>query len=106
MDPLFLTPESTLDISIRTTFSEFGAPIFTVDDGGPYRLRTATGREFARIQQVIGRNDVDVAYTLLPDYLVGGVDKDKICQLHPDVVWTVLLEVLKRSRVSEDQAGK
>ena len=50
MDPPFLTPESTLDISIRTTFSEFGAPIFTVEDGGPYRLRTATGREFARIQ--------------------------------------------------------
>ena len=106
MDPIFLTPDVTVNVSIKTSFSEYGAPFFTIEDGGPYEIRTATGREFARIQQAIGKSDIDAGYAMLPAFLVGGVDKDKICQLHPDVVWAVLVEVLKRSRVSEADAGK
>ena len=54
MDPIFLTPETTVEVSIRTKFETVGEANLTrydIEDGGPYSIRTATGREFAVIQQ-------------------------------------------------------
>ncbi len=106
MDAIFLTPDVTVDVSIKHSVSEAGALSIEITEGGPYKIRTATGREYAKIQTAIGRIDVDAAYTLLPSFMVGGVERERMDSLHPEVVWTVLLEVLRRSRVTEAQAGK
>lgn len=103
MDSIFLTPETTFDVSIRV---DKESKSIKIEDGGPYRLRTATGREFARLQRAIHDSDSDAAFNLFRIFVVSGIPEDKIEQLHPDVVWFVLVEVLKRSRVSEEQQGK
>ena len=108
MDSIFLTPDITFDVSIKTTFSDDGhnIPRFSISDGGPYKLRTATGRQYAKIQQAYIQQDADAAYALLPEFLVAGVEKTMIPNLHPAVVWEIFVEVLKRSRVSEVDRGK
>lgn len=108
MDDIFLTPDVTVDLTIRTSRSEDGNGVmrFTIEDGGPYKLRTATGREYGRIQQAYYKQDLDASYKLLRDHLVEGVPEDKIESIHPDLVWILLAEVLKRSRLSEVQRGK
>lgn len=105
MDSIFLAPEATTPVSIRTKAGA-KAPVIEVTDGGPYLLRTATGREYGRVQAAIAHSNIDAQYELLPSFLVGGVDPKDIEKLHPNVVTTVLIEVLNRSRVSEVQAGK
>jgi len=117
MDPIFLTPETTVKISIRTTFEKVGESSlarYEIEDGGPYEIRTATGREFAAIQQAYGRQDADAAYSLVQKFLVGGVGdgldakaKSALFEsLHPDLVWRILFEVLRRSRPSETDQKK
>ena len=113
MDPIFLTPDVTFSVSIRTEF-EKGLPRFKIEDGGPYKIRTATGREFAAIQQAFGHSDSDAAYTLCEKMVQSGIADDKkgtersevFGSLHPDVIWAILLEVVKRSRASELDRGK
>lgn len=117
MDPIFLTPETTVEISIKTTFQEVGGSRlarYDIEDGGPYSIRTATGREFAAIQQAYGRQDIDAAYSLVQKFLVRGVGDDLkpdaksalFESLHPDLVWRILFEVLRRSRPSETDQKK
>jgi len=117
MDPIFLTPETTVEVSIRTKFETVGEANLTrydIEDGGPYSIRTATGREFAVIQQAWGRQDIDAAYTLVQKFLVRGVGDDLKPEakaalfesLHPDLVWKILFEVIRRSRPSETDQKK
>lgn len=107
MDNIFLTPEQTFGVTVRTTYTAAGVPVFTVEDGGPYKLRTATGREFHRIQRTFVEQDAEGAYKLLALFLEPGViPEDKIGSVHPDCVWAMLLEVVKRSRVGDAEAGK
>ena len=117
MDPIFLTPETTVKVSIRTTFEKVGDSSlarYEIEDGGPYEIRTATGREFAAIQQAYGRQDIDSAYSLVQKFVVRGIGDDLKPEaksalfesLHPDLVWRVLFEVLKRSRPSETDQKK
>ena len=105
MDSIFLTPETTFPVSIKPEKDEAGRLSFKITDGGPYTLRTATGREFGRIQQAVGRSDIDASYGLLPSFL-GGIDPKDIEKLHPQVVQFLLIEILSRSKVSETEAGK
>lgn len=108
MDDIFLTPDATIQLTIRTKRSDdgFSRMSFEIEEGGPYHIRTATGREYGKIQQAYMREDVEAAYVLIRQHLVSGVPSDKIDALHPDIVWLLLAEVLKRSRVSEVQQGK
>lgn len=117
MDPIFLTPETTIKIAIRTTFKKVGESSvarYEIEDDGPYEIRTATGREFATIQQAYGRQDIDAAYSLLQKFLIRGVGDDLkpeakstlIESIHPDLVWMILCEVLRRSRPSETDQKK
>lgn len=105
MDSIFLAPEATTPVSIRTKVSN-GKPVIEITDGGPYLLRTATGREYGRVQAAIAHSNVDAQYEILPSFLVGGIDPKDIEKLHPNVVAMVLIDVLNRSRVSEVQSGK
>lgn len=107
MDPIFLTPDTTVEISIRSEIIE-GTNVarYTIEDGGPYKIRTATGREYAAVQQAYAKQDIGEAYALLRKFLVAGVPAEMFERLHPDVVWRVLAEVLTRSRVSEADRGK
>jgi hypothetical protein len=109
MDSIFLSPEATFDISVKTEFSETEGvkiAVFKITDGGPFQVRTATGREYARVQNAYRRRDPDELYDLLKLFVVKGVPADKIGLLHPDLAWTILFEVLKRSRLSETDQGK
>lgn len=106
MDPIFLVPEATVSVSIKPTYSGDLLTGFAIESGGPYELRTATGREFGRVQKIFRDNDIDEAFDILPKFLVKGIEKRDIENLHPDLVWVILIEVLKRSRVSEAEAGK
>jgi len=109
MDPIFLTTEATIAISIKTEMKEIGGhkhPRFSITDGGPYEIRTATGREYAKIQAAYSRSDVDAAYDLVKIFLIKGIEADKIEALHPDLVWQILAEILRRSRISETDLGK
>lgn len=110
MDPMFLSQDITVDISIKSTVTDHptGAKIisFDITGGGPYRIRTATGREYGKIQQAVNKGDVDACYDLAKQFLVGGVEKSMIEKLHPDVIFAVLIEVLSRSRVTGEQLGK
>lgn len=108
MDDIFLTPEATVSLSVRTIRSTDGNEVmrFSIEDGGPYQLRTATGREYGKIQNTYVKQDIDAAYALIRAHLVAGVPAEMIDKLHPDVVWLLLAETLKRSRMSEVQRGK
>ena len=106
MDPIFLVPEATVSVSIKPEYSGEILAGFTVEDGGPYEIRTATGREYGKIQKAFRDDDVDSLYELLPDFLLKGVGKKEMENLHPFVVRAVLWDVIKRSRVSEAEAGK
>ena len=114
MDPIFLTPDVTFSVSIKTKFDKNDRPVFAIKDGGPYKIRTATGREFHAIQTAVGRADVDAAYALCQTFVQGGIaDELKgdertaiFDRLHPDVAWAIVLEVAKRSRASELDRGK
>lgn len=117
MDPIFLTPETTVKIAIRTAFKTVGGSSiarYEIEADGPYEIRTATGREFAAIQQAYGRQDIDAAYSLLQKFLVKGVGDDLKPEakaalfesIHPDLVWLILCEVLRYSRPSETDQKK
>lgn len=106
MDNIFLTPDATFSISIKTKEARGGALKFSVVDGGPYKFRTATGREYGKLQRAFSELDIDSAFRMLSAFLVDGIPAEKVESLHPDVVWTVLLEVLNRSRVSDVDRGK
>lgn len=105
MDDIFLSPDVTFGVTIKTTRSATGVPSFAIEQGGPYRLRTATGREYHRIQRAYYEQSAPEAYALLELFCVDGIPKEKMSLVHPDCVWVLLLEVLKRSRVSEADAG-
>lgn len=106
MDDIFLSPDVTFGVTIKTQRNSNGVPTFFVEDGGPYKLRTATGREYHRIQKAYYDQSAPEAYSLLALFCSDGIPKDKIESVHPDCVWAILLEVLKRSRLTEVQAGK
>ena len=107
MDNIFLTPEQTFGVTVRTTVTSSGVPVFTVEDGGPYKLRTCTGREYHRVQRAFVEQDANAAFKLLGQFLEPGIiPEDKLSHVHPDCVWALLLEVLKHSRIGDAEAGK
>ena len=108
MDDIFLTTDATFYISVKTIRSKDGNNVmrFAISDGGPYKLRTATGREYGKIQQAYIKQDIDTAYAMFADVVSSGIPEDKISKIHPDLVWLMLAEVLKRSRVTDEQRGK
>lgn len=105
---MFLTPETTFAISVKTeTVEKDGVqiPTFSIsEDAGAIKMRTATGREFAKI--LTAMRDTDALYALLPTFIVSGIDLKRIDDLHPGVVHMLIQEVFKRSRVSEVERGK
>lgn len=104
---MFLIPESTFALSVKTEIVETEGvqiPTFTVEEGGTVVLRTATGREFAKVLGAM--RNTDALYDLLPTFLVSGIDPKSVDSLHPGVVHTLMQEVFKRSRVSEVERGK
>lgn len=101
MSGIFLEPEATFSVDIIHK----GGALFELVDGGPYALRTATGREFARIAQAFRDNDSAEAFGIVERHLVGGIDKAKIGCLHPNVAALMAAEVAKRSHLSETDAG-
>lgn len=104
---MFLTPETTFAISVNTEIVEKDGvqiPTFSIADGGSIQMRTATGREFAKI--LTAMRDTDALYALLPTFIVSGIDLKRVDDLHPGVVHMLIQEVFKRSRVSEVERGK
>jgi hypothetical protein len=104
---MFLTPETTFAISVKTEIVEKDGvqiPTFSITEGGSIQMRTATGREFAKI--LTAMRDTDSLYALLPTFIVSGIDLKRIDDLHPGVVHMLIQEVFKRSRVSEVERGK
>lgn len=107
---IFLTPETTFAIDIKEGEKRIGgrtSVVFDVVEGGPFVLRTATGREYARIMQaIVGGSIHEAAYDLLPPFLISGIASDDIGRLDPSVAVVMLQEVARRSRVSESDKGK
>ena len=104
---MYLIPESTFPISVKTEIVETEGvqiPTFTVSDGGSVVMRTATGREFAKV--LTAMRNTDALYDLLPSFLISGIDPKAVDSLHPGVVHALMQEVFKRSRVSEVERGK
>lgn len=101
MSGIFLEPESTFSVDIIHK----GGALFEISEGGPYVLRTATGREFAAISKAFRENDNAGAYGIVERHLVAGVDKKDIGRLHPNVVALLAHEIGTRSHLSETDAG-
>lgn len=104
---MFLTPETQFTISVKTeTVEKDGLliPSFEIIEGGSIVMRTATGREFARI--LSSMRDTDALYSILPTFITSGIDPKRIDDLHPGIVHLLMQEVFKRSRLSEVERGK
>lgn len=98
MSGIFLEPEATFSVTVTGT-----APDYKVEDGTSITLRTATGREYAALMSAFRSGDDARGYDLLPRHIVSGVDS--VDRLHPNVVALLLVEVVKRSHLSETAAG-
>lgn len=98
---IFLEPETTFAVTVNHA----GGAEFTLADGGPIVLRTATGREFARLMESFRGNDGSKTYDVLRPFIKAGMAENDIERLHPNVVALLLYEVAKRSHVTETAAG-
>lgn len=98
---IFLEPETTFAVTAKHTK---GAD-FVLEEGGPIVLRTATGREFARLMESFRGNDGSKTYDVLRPFVKAGIADNDLERLHPNVVALLLYEVAKRSHVSETDAG-
>lgn len=98
---IFLEPEATFAVTVNHSR---GAE-FTLSDGGPIVLRTATGREFARLMESFRGDNGEKTYDVLRPFIKAGLAENDIERLHPNVVALLLYEVAKRSHVSEADAG-
>lgn len=104
---MYMDPETPFPISVKTEIVETEGvqiPTFTVTDGGSILLKTAKGREYAKVLSAL--RNTDALYDLLPTFLVSGIDVKRVDDLHPGVVHALMQEVFKRSRVSEVERGK
>lgn len=101
MPGIYLEPESTFSVKVE---SETGA-LFRVVDGGDIVLQTLTGRQYHKAMRAIHDRDGDAQYTVLESCIVEGIDPKRIGKLHPNVVAILLLEIMKRSHLTETQAG-
>jgi hypothetical protein len=101
---IFLCPETTFAIDITETKDATGRTVYDVVDGGPYVLRTMTGRQCAKIEQSQGK--ADACYDMLPALLVSGLDRMQIERLDPAVAMIFVLESHRRSHVTEADRGK
>ena len=101
MSGIFLEPESTFSVTITAE----GGGVFTLQDGGTITLRTCTGREYAALSKAFRANDNDAGYDLLPRFVVSGIDAKDLPRLHPNAQAVLLLEVAKRSHLTEKSAG-
>lgn len=98
---IFLDPETTFSVDVKQTARNE----FEVVEGGPYKLRTATGREFAALSKAFREKDDNAGFDILARHLVSGIEAKDVERLHPSVVAVLLLEVARRSRLSETDAG-
>lgn len=101
MSGIFLEPESTFSV----TLTHVKGAIFKIEDGPGVTLRTCTGREYAAVSKTFREHDNDGGYSLLPKFVVSGISETDLPRLHPNAAALLLLEVAKRSHVSEDAAG-
>jgi hypothetical protein len=101
MSGIFLEPESTFSVSVKNS----GGAVFEIVEGEDIKLRTCTGREYAALQRAFRNRDNDEGYTLLPKFIVSGVSESDLPRLHPNAAAVMLLEVAKRSHISEASSG-
>lgn len=101
MSGIYLEPESTFSVSV---VCESGA-LFRVVDGSEITLQTLTGRQYHKAMRAIHDRDGDAQYATLEACIVDGIDPKKIGKLHPNVVAILLLETMKRSHLTERDAG-
>ncbi len=101
MSGMFLEPESNFAVSVVKS----GKADFDVADGGPIVLTTATGRKYAKLLAMFRSEDAAAQYDALAGFVVSGLPKEDIERMHPNAVAVLLFEVVKRSHVSEIEAG-
>ena len=100
---IFLAPEITFPIDISESKDEAGRTVYDVVDGGPYVLRTMTGRECARLEQSGGK--ADACYDILPSLVVSGIDRKQVDRLDPVVCMILVRESHRRSHLTEADRG-
>lgn len=101
MSGIFLEPESTFSVEV----SHVKGAVFEVKDGDVIKLRTCTGREYAALSKAFRENDNEAGYALLPKFVVGGISESDLPRLHPNAAALLLLEVIKRSHLTEKSSG-
>lgn len=101
MPGIYLEPEATFSVSVEC---EKGA-LFQIVEGGDITLRTILGRQYHKAMRAIHDRDGDAQYSILESCIVDGIDPKKIGKLHPNVVAILLLEIMRRSHLSESDAG-
>lgn len=101
MPGIYLEPEATFSVSVEC---EKGA-LFRVVDGGEIVLQTLTGRQYHKAMRAIHDRDGDAQYSILESCIVSGIDRAKVGKIHPNVVALLLLEIMKRSHLTESDAG-
>lgn len=101
---IFLCTEATFAIDITETNDASGRTVYDVVEGGPYVLRTMTGRQCARIEQSDGK--AEACYDMLPALVVSGLDRMQIERLDPVVAMIMVREAHRRSHVTEADRGK
>lgn len=101
---IFLSTDATFAIDISETKDERGRRVYDVVEGGPYVLRTMTGRQAARMEQA--GDKADTCYDLLPALVVSGLDRMQIERLDPVAAMIMVHEAYRRSHVDEADRGK
>ena len=101
MSGIYLEPESTFSVSVLPV----GGAQFEIKDGGGIVLRTLTGREHGTLTHAIRSQDSAKQYDILGGLIISGIEDKAVGRLHPNAVAVMLFEILKRSHLSEEQAG-
>jgi hypothetical protein len=101
MPGIFLEPESTFSVNV----THVKGAIFKIEEGADIKLRTCTGREYAAVSKTFRDQDNEGGYALLPKFIVSGISEADFPRLHPNAAALLLLEVAKRSHISEASAG-
>lgn len=101
MSGIYLEPEATFSVSVVHK----GGAQFEVVDGAEVVLSTLTGREHHKAARAIREQNGDLLYTVVEDHLISGIDPKKVGALHPNVVMLLAFEIMKRSHLTEIDAG-
>ena len=104
MPGIYLEPESTFSVSV----SSKGGGDFSIIEGDQFTLKSLNGREHAKMSKAIRENDGVKLFDCVESALMND-RKDEVTkkfgQIHPNVIVLLAYEIMKRSRLSEEQAG-